>query len=148
LVIVSCDLVIRSMTKRHEARALALQVLYEADTARHAVATVLERQLEPAELDAENRLFARALVEGAIEHQAEADALIARLAPAYPVSQLAPIDRNILRLAIFELLHDNNVPVRVAINEAVELAKDFGSDNSAKFINGVLSSVATLSQRQ
>jgi N utilization substance protein B len=136
------------MTKRHEARSLALKVLYEADTARHAVATVLERQLESAELDAENRLFARALVDGAVEHQAEADALITRLAPAYPVPQLAPIDRNILRLAIFELLHDNNVPVRVAINEAVELAKDFGSDNSAKFINGVLSSVATLVQRQ
>lgn len=136
------------MTKRHEARALALKVLYEADVARHAAAEVLERHMESDELEGDNQVFARALVEGAIEHQAEADSLITRLAPAYPVSQLAPIDRNILRLAIYELLHDNCVPVRVAINEAVELAKDFGSDNSAKFINGVLSSVATLIQRQ
>jgi len=109
---------------------------------------VLERQLASNELEAENEVFARALVAGTLEHQAESDGIIARLAPAYPVSQLAPIDRNILRLAIYELLHDNNVPVRVAINEAVELAKDFGADNSAKFINGVLSSVATLVQRE
>ena len=136
------------MTKRHEARILALKVLYEADVAHHAPGTVLERQLVSSELDPENSMFTTALVEGVRSNQVEADGIIARLAPAYPVAQLAPIDRNILRLAIYELLHDNNVPVRVAINEAVELAKDFGSDSSAKFINGVLSSVATLVQRQ
>ena len=100
-----------------------------------------------ADLPAENDVFARALVEGTLKHQAEADGIITRLAPAYPVSQLSPIDRNVLRLAIYELFHDNNVPVRVAINEAVELAKEFGSESSAKFVNGVLSSVATLVQR-
>ena len=136
------------MTKRHEARALALKVLYEADLAHHDPAVVLDRQLDSSELEAENQVFARALVEGTESNKAEADGIIARLAPAYPVAQLSPIDRNVLRLAIYELLHDNNVPVRVAINEAVELAKDFGSDSSAKFINGVLSSVATLVQRQ
>ena len=136
------------MTKRHEARVLALKVLYEVDMARHSAEAVLERQLASNELEAENEVFARALVGGTIEHQSEADEIITRLAPAYPVAQLSPIDRNVLRLAIYELLHDNNVPVRVAINEAVELAKDFGADNSAKFINGVLSSVATLVQRE
>ena len=136
------------MSKRHDARALALKVLYEVDMARHTAELVLERQFASIEIEPENEVFARALVAGALEHQAEADSIITRLAPAYPVSQLSPIDRNILRLAIYELLHDNNVPVRVAINEAVELAKDFGADNSAKFINGVLSSVATLSQRE
>ena len=136
------------MSKRHDARALALKVLYEVDMARHTAELVLERQFASIEIEPENEVFARALVAGALEHQAEADGIITRLAPAYPVSQLSPIDRNILRLAIYELLHDNNVPVRVAINEAVELAKDFGADNSAKFINGVLSSVATLSQRE
>ncbi|APV44667.1 N utilization substance protein B [Dehalogenimonas formicexedens] len=136
------------MTKRHEARALALKVLYEADVARHDPAVILDRQLVSSDLEAENQVFARGLVEGAQSNKAEADGIITRLAPAYPVAQLSPIDRNILRLAIYELLHDNTVPVRVAINEAVELAKDFGSDSSAKFINGVLSSVATLVQRQ
>lgn len=136
------------MTKRHEARALALKVLFESDVAHHDPAVVLDRQLASSELEAENQVFARALVEGTETNKAEADGIIARLAPAYPVAQLAPIDRNVLRLAIYELLHDNNVPVKVAINEAVELAKDFGSDSSAKFINGVLSSVATLVQRQ
>jgi N utilization substance protein B len=136
------------MTKRHEARALALKVLYEADVARHDPNVVLDRQLASSELEAENQVFSRALVEGTEANKAEADGIISRLAPAYPIAQLAPIDRNILRLAIYELLHDNGVPVRVAINEAVELAKDFGSDSSAKFINGVLSSVATLVQRQ
>jgi transcription antitermination protein NusB len=136
------------MTKRHESRALALKVLYEADVARHDPSVVLDRQLASSELEAENQVFVRALVEGTEANKAEADEIIARLAPAYPVAQLAPIDRNILRLAIYELLHDNNVPVKVAINEAVELAKDFGSDSSAKFINGVLSSVATLVQRR
>jgi N utilization substance protein B len=136
------------MSKRHDARALALKVLYEVDMARHAAEAVLERQFASIELEAENEVFARALVAGTLSHQSEADVIIARLAPTYPVSQLAPIDRSILRLAIYELLHDNNVPVRVAINEAVELAKEFGADSSARFINGVLSSVATLVQRQ
>jgi transcription antitermination protein NusB len=136
------------MTKRHESRTLALKVLYEADVARHDPSVVLDRQLASSELEVENQVFVRALVEGTEANKAEADEIIARLAPAYPVAQLAPIDRNILRLAIYELLHDNNVPVKVAINEAVELAKDFGSDSSAKFINGVLSSVATLVQRR
>lgn len=135
------------MTKRHEARVLALKVLYEADIARHDAAAVLDRQIAGADLPAENDVFTRALVEGALKHQAEADGIITRLAPAYPVPQLSPIDRNVLRLAIYELFHDNNVPVRVAINEAVELAKEFGSESSAKFVNGVLSSVATLVQR-
>ncbi|PPD58565.1 transcription antitermination factor NusB [Dehalogenimonas etheniformans] len=135
------------MTKRHEARTLALKVLFESDVAHHDPSVVLERQLASSELEAENQVFTRTLVEGTEANKLEADGIIGRLAPSYPVAQLAPIDRNILRLAIYELLHDNTVPVRVAINEAVELAKDFGSDSSAKFINGVLSSVATLVQR-
>jgi len=85
--------------------------------------------------------FARGLIEGVLAQQDEIDRVIARAAPAWPVDQLAPIDRNILRLAIREMLGDNGTPVRAVINEAVELAKSFGSDNSAKFINGVLGSI-------
>ena len=85
--------------------------------------------------------FAIELVTGVIQHKQEIDATIRRYAPAWPVEQLALLDRNILRLAIFEILHDNSAPVKVAINEAVELAKAFGTDSSARFINGVLGSV-------
>ena len=85
--------------------------------------------------------FATELVTGVIQRKQEIDANIRRYAPAWPVEQLALLDRNILRLAIFEVLYDNSTPVKVAINEAVELAKTFGTDSSARFINGVLGSV-------
>ena len=86
--------------------------------------------------------FARQLVEGVIEQRASIDDVIRQAAPQWPVNQLSAIDRNILRLAIREILMNNGAPIRAAINEAVELAKSFGSDNSAKFINGVLGSVS------
>jgi len=86
-------------------------------------------------------------VEGASRHRDEIDGHIHRFAPAWPVDQIAIIDRNILRLAIFEILFDNKVPAKVAVSEAVELAKRFGSDKSAKFVNGVLGAVITLASR-
>ncbi|MBC8429660.1 MAG: transcription antitermination factor NusB, partial [Dehalococcoidia bacterium] len=76
------------------------------------------------------------------------DQHIKNFAPAWPVEQLPTVDRNMLRVAIFEILLNNNVPVKVAINEAVELAKMYGSDNSSKFVNGVLGSVSALASRQ
>ena len=135
------------MPKRHEARIIALKALFEVDLTGHPVEEVINRQLEAHELPVEQDIFTRSLIAGTVENQSETDDLIHKLAPSYPISQMAPIDRNILRLAIYEVLHDNNIPVRVAISEAVELAKEFGSDSSAKFINGVLSSVSTLVQR-
>lgn len=128
---------------RHQARVKALQALYEVDVARHPVAATLERHLMKEEKWPEMTAFTRELVMGVLENLAEIDNIIGRFAPAWPVSQLPPIDRNILRLAIFEILHHNITPVKVAINEAVELAKAFGSDSSHKFINGVLGSVST-----
>ena len=87
-------------------------------------------------------LFARELVRGVLTNRERIDNMIQTYAPAWPVAQLAAIDRNILRLAIFEILFNNKVPVKAAINEAVELAKTFGSDNSPRFINGVLGSIS------
>jgi N utilization substance protein B len=84
--------------------------------------------------------FAWELVDGVIAHRPQLDAEIARLAPEWPVSQLAPIDRNILRIALFELRHQPDTPAAAVIDEAVELAKDFGGDASPKFVNGVLAS--------
>jgi N utilization substance protein B len=86
-------------------------------------------------------------VGGTIRHRDEIDRYVQKFAPAWPVEQIAMIDRNILRLAIFEILFDNEVPVKVAVSEAVELAKTFGSESSAKFVNGVLGSVSALASR-
>jgi len=132
---------------RHKARTIALQALYEVDSVTRHPDTVVERLLSEADLSDENKSFVRELVEGAVRNRDEIDQNIEKFAPAWPVEQIAMVDRNILRLAIFEILFDNKVPVKVAVNEAVELAKTFGSENSAKFINGVLGSVSTLTSR-
>jgi N utilization substance protein B len=85
--------------------------------------------------------FANRLLRGVFDNCPDLDGLISRYAPAWPVSQLSLIDRNILRIALFELLHNPGTPKKTAINEAVALAKVFGSESSARFVNGVLGSV-------
>jgi N utilization substance protein B len=127
---------------RRKARIAALQALYEADTSVHEPLAALERLCTDEELTDAQSSFARELVEGVIADRDRIDKVIHRAAPQWPVEQLSAIDRNILRLAIREILMNNGAPIRAAINEAVELAKIFGSDNSAKFINGVLGSVS------
>lgn len=132
---------------RRRARAVALQVLYEIDSAGHPAAEVLPRLLKGQGLSSENEIFVSELVSGVIQNREDSDDKIRKFAPSWPIEQLSLIDRNILRLAIFEVLHDNRVPVKVAINEAVELAKKFGGDSSARFVNGVLGSVSNLTSR-
>jgi len=128
-------------------RALALKVLYEVDSVGHNVDETLTRFLAKEGLSEENAAFARELVSGVVQNREKIDHNIQSFAPAWPVEQIPVVDRNILRLAIFEILLDNKVPVKVAINEAVELAKTFGSDNSSKFVNGVLGSVSAIASR-
>ena len=132
---------------RRKARAIALKALYEIDSAGHKAEDVLNRLLADAGLSEENSAFVRELVSGVSKGRQELDRNIEKFATAWPIEQIPVVDRNILRLAIFELLIDNKMPVKVAINEAVELAKSFGGDNSARFVNGVLSSVSTLATR-
>ena len=132
---------------RRKARTIALQTLYEIDSISRSAEAVVERLLSEGELSEENNAFVRELVGGVIQNKDEIDRSIQRFAPAWPIEQIAMIDRNILRLAIFEILFNNKVPVKVAVNEAVELAKSFGSDNSSKFVNGVLGSVSALASR-
>ena len=132
---------------RRKARVLALQVLYEINSSRHESEEVLNRFLAQEGLSEENAVFTRELVSGVIQNKEKIDSSIQSLAPAWPVEQIPAIDRNILRLAMFEILLDNKVPVKVAINEAVELAKTFGSENSSRFVNGVLGSVSTIANR-
>ncbi len=132
---------------RRKARAIALQALYEVDTTQHVVEEVLGRLLAEEDLSEDNSAFVRQLVNQAVQHREEVDHNIQRFAPAWPIGQIAVIDRNILRLAISEILFDNRVIVKVAINEAVELAKKFGGENSSKFVNGVLGSISALAKR-
>ena len=132
---------------RRKARAIALQALYEVDSIGHEVEEVLTHLLAGEGLSEESAAFARELVNGVIHNKGKIDQSIKNFAPAWPIDQIPIVDRNILRLAIFEILLDNKVPVSVAINEAVELAKSFGSDNSSKFVNGVLGSVSVLACR-
>ncbi len=129
---------------RHKAREIALQVLYEIDSVGHKPEETLERVLSRIEASEDTTNFAIELVTGVINNREQLDQNIRDFAPAWPLDQISIIDRNILRLAIFEILHDNKIPVKVAINEAVELAKTFGSNNSSRFVNGVLGSVSNL----
>ena len=129
---------------RRKARALALQMLYEIDTAGHDSEEVVTYLLADGGLSEQNATFVHELVSGVIQNRERIDHNIENFAPAWPIKQMPVVDRNILRLAIFEILVDNKVPVKVAINEAVELAKKFGGDNSPRFVNGVLGSVSAL----
>ena len=126
---------------------LALQALYEIDTTWHKPEEVATRLVAGGGLSEEKSAFAHELVSGVVQNREQIDLNIRRFAPAWPIEQIPVIDRNILRLAIFEILLDNRVPVKAAINEAVELAKTFGSDSSARFVNGVLGSISALANR-
>jgi N utilization substance protein B len=130
--------------QRRKARVLALQALYELDSVPHEAPEVLARLAEELNASRETTAFATTLVEGVLRERSQIDEMIVKLAPAWPVDQIPAIDRNILRLAIYEVVIDNKVPMRAAINEAVELAKVYGGESSPKFINGVLGSVSML----
>jgi N utilization substance protein B len=126
------------------ARTCALQALYELDTTSHPADQVITYRLADHPLPAEGEAFLRELVSGVCKHREQLDAMNQRYAPAWPVSQIAIIDRNILRIALLELTlrprdaSHSETPPKVAINEAVDLAKTFGSDSSSRFVNGVL----------
>jgi N utilization substance protein B len=128
---------------RRQARIAALQTLYELDCTKHKVKETSARLRAGETLAQEALSFSEKLVKGVLQHKPELDALIKKFAPAFPPEQMSIIDRNILRLAIFEILFNDKTPFKVAINEAIELAKEFGSDSSPRLINGVLGSITT-----
>ncbi len=129
------------MKSRTRARSIALQVLYEIDIANHPPADILNQRLEETPLSDELSEFSRQIVFGVLPLSQELDQIIAKYAPEWPLDQIAAIDRNILRVACWEFAVQGETPVKVAINEAVELAKMFGSDSAPRFINGVLGSL-------
>ncbi len=130
------------MKARRKARTVALQALYEIDSTTHAPDQVIEERLAEQVLAAELADFVRRLVHGVIASAEALDGLIQKYAPEWPLDQMAIIDRNILRMAIWEFAADRQTPVKVAINEAVELAKLYGSDSAPRFVNGVLGALA------
>lgn len=132
-----------SHASRRRSRIVAFQTLFEVDTAGRDPAQTLRRQIDDAHLSEEAADFTAHLVEGVQQHRAAIDDVIRERAPAFPLSEMPPVDRNILRLAVYEVLFDNQpAPLRTAINEAVELAKGYGSESSGRFVNGVLGAVA------
>lgn len=131
------------MKIRRQARIVALQTLFEVDSVNHPAEVVLAQRLEEKPLPAEGKTFARQLVMGVLEHRPALDAIIQSIATDWPLEQMAIVDRNILRIAVYEITVDGQTPVKVAINEAVELAKLFGSDSSRRFVNGVLGTLVS-----
>ena len=132
-------------SNRHLGRIVVLQTLYEyefrsqAQDSNVSLVEIVARNLSRYEDTIGDKQFVQDLLNGIIEKQVELDSKLQPMAPEWPISQIARIDRNVLRMGLFELLYmKETVPPKVAINEAVELAKAFGSDNSSKFINGVL----------
>lgn len=131
------------MRSRTKSREYALQMLYQADIRRASPQQILLEEFWQARepVPTEVKAFASALFEGTLRHRQEIDALISGHADNWELSRMAVIDRNILRLGAFELLHSEGVPPKVCINEAIELAKRFGDTESGKFINGILDAI-------
>lgn len=134
------------MANRHLQRSLAMQSLFEWDFQGQIsgkMEEIVDRNVREFALGLEDASFTKKLVQGVLDHQKAVDAMIEKCAPEWPLDQVTVIDRNILRLGIYELVHGSydDAPPKVAINEAIELAKTFGSDSSARFVNGVLGTV-------
>jgi N utilization substance protein B len=134
-------------SNRHLGRIVALQTLYEQDFRRESgdqtfeIEEVLNRNISRYRETIDDTDFIGSLVHGVLKHESSIDAILQPIAPEWPIDQIARMDRVVLRIGAYELLHAKDVPPKVVINEAVELAKAFGGDNSSKFINGVLGSL-------
>ena len=122
------------------ARVLILQILYEIDLTGHHVADTLAYHLAEAEVEYQLERFVRSMVLGVLEHQAALDDYIQKLAPAWPLDQMAAVDRNIVRMGMYELLHHPETSRSVVMHEAIQLARNYGASSSRRFVNGVLGS--------
>ena len=131
----------QASTARRRARLVVLQVLYETDAVRHDPTSILENLVDDQGLDHRAKDFARELIRGILENREEIDKIVKTFAPSWPFNQMPIVDRNVLRIAIYEMTVSRETPPKVAINEAVEMAKVFGADSSPRFVNGVLGSV-------
>ena len=131
-----------SRNTRREARELALRMLFQLDLGKQPTDEVIAAALAQSRLEGANRLYSEELVRGALEHQAEIDGRITVLTPDWTPDRQAAVDRNILRLAAYELLYRPDAPVAAVVNEAIELAKKYSTADSGRFVNGVLGALA------
>ena len=131
------------MKSRTKARAIALQVLYEYDLTGHPVGIILVNRFQEDEQDSKSVKFTEEIVFGVYPFILKLDEIIAHYAPEWPLDQVASIDRNIIRIALWEFAVKKCTPIKVAINEAVELGKIYGSDSTPRFVNGVLGSLVS-----
>lgn len=134
------------MANRHLQRSIAMQSLFEWDfkgAQDEQIAEIVEKNVDEFAPGIEDFEFVKALAQGVLSKRPQVDGLIEKCAPEWPLEQVTVIDRNILRLGIYELMFGNytEVPPKVAINEAIELAKTFGGESSARFVNGVLGTI-------
>ncbi|TKS60886.1 MAG: N utilization substance protein B [Nitrospira sp.] len=128
------------MGSRHQARERALQILFQYDI--HGKPGLwLDEFWNPLKDNEETKAFAERLVAGVLEHKKDLDALIGRYATNWKISRMQIVDRNILRIGAYELLWLDDMPAKVTVNEAIEMAKDFGDNEAAKFVNGILDRV-------
>jgi len=131
-------------SNRHLGRIIALQTLFEQDFRRSAgdvsfdVEEVLQRNIDRYKATVDDKDFIIQLVHGVVDNEQDLDTELQPIAPEWPIAEIARMDRVVLRMGLYELKHGKDVPPKVVINEAVELAKAFGSENSSKFVNGVL----------
>ncbi|MFA6537418.1 MAG: transcription antitermination factor NusB [Patescibacteria group bacterium] len=132
------------MSNRHLGRTLALQSLFEWDFRQrdnNQLNEIIEYNFQSFAPEFDDHSFTERIIRGVIDHVEEIDTYIQEFAPEWPIDQITNVDRNILRIGIFELVFDLNIPAKVAINESIEMAKTFGGESSGKFINGVLGSI-------
>jgi N utilization substance protein B len=126
------------MSKRRSARELALKILFQVEVGKFTADEALETSFEQVNPPQEDRDYATRLVLGVAKEEAELDRIIAELAQGWSLDRLAKVDKNVLRLALFELIHTRAVPSNVVINDAVEIVKKYSTDDSGKFVNGIL----------
>jgi len=139
------------MSNRHLGRTIAVQTLYQWDFNNHTedIDIVLEHNRDEFAPEFDDEGFIKHIVNEVIKNQEEIDGIITKFAPEWPLDQITTVDRNILRIGTYELKFDETIPAKVAINEAIELAKTFGGESSGKFVNGVLGAVyKNMSEKQ
>lgn len=132
------------MSNRHLARSIAMQTLYQWDMkklAKEDIFNIIDQNLASFGPGLDDHGFSRSLVDGVIDNITEVDAYIVKYAPEWPIEKITFVDRNILRVGVYELCFDEHIPSKVAINESIELAKTFGGESSGKFVNGVLGAI-------
>lgn len=133
------------MSNRHLARSIVMQVLYQWDFKKKptaALPAIIEETLQEFGIGLdENEAYIEKTINGVIDHISEIDAVITEYAPKWPIDQIAIVDRNILRIGIYEMSFNDDIPAKVAINEAIEIAKNYGGPSSGKFVNGILGAI-------